>query len=109
MRSRRASPPPSKGVRAGTRSTGGPAAGSATTPLSWDDLSWWALDLLHGIVTVAFEPAGVYEFVDRADPKRVYEAVVDEVIQAEIGTPPGRVVLTAGRTRTWTNAGSGTS
>jgi hypothetical protein len=77
--------------------------------LSWDDLSWWALDLLHGIVTVAFEPAGVYEFVDRADPKRVYEAVVDEVIQAEIGTPPGRVVLTAGRTRTWTNAGSGTS
>jgi hypothetical protein len=59
--------------------------------------------------TVAFEPADVYEFVDRADPKRVYAAVVDEAIQAEIGTPPGRVVLTAGRTRTWTNAGSGTS
>ncbi|MGI5213516.1 hypothetical protein [Plantactinospora sp. CA-290183] len=47
-------------------------------------------------ITVDFEPADAYEFVNRADPRRVYPEVVDEVVRAEIGPTPVRVILTGG-------------
>jgi hypothetical protein len=48
-------------------------------------------------ITLDFEPADAYEFVNQADPGRVYPEVVDQVVRAEIGPTPVRVILTGGR------------
>ncbi|MGI5148268.1 hypothetical protein ACQEVC_18155 [Plantactinospora sp. CA-294935] len=47
-------------------------------------------------MTLDFEPADAYEFVNRADPLRVHPEIVDKVVRAEIATTPVRVVLTDG-------------
>ncbi|MBC6456672.1 hypothetical protein [Actinomadura sp. HBU206391] len=55
-------------------------------------------DSFSSEITVDFEPADAYEFVDlTGEPNRSYAAAVDEALRTEIGTPSIRVVLTGVR------------